>query len=270
MTDTAYSETDSITSPVSVTYGDESSTVIVEITSGDCRVVISSITGTSEDITIVYTLEDDRSGTASVKPMYATSSSGAFAEMTESTDPTSEGRTGLTTSPTGEEHTFIWNTIPDIGAAYKSSVWIKIRAYDRDNFIGDTMESATQTHDVDNAPLTCTLSLPTTGYFTKETQLEIRGTITDTVAGYSDEHVKIQIATDANFETIEKTFESRIGGGQWDYYDGANWIEFPADGIPVSSTPALIGKSWRFIPDSEEELTTGTKYIRAFIGEKTA
>ena len=268
MTETAFSETDSITSPVSVVYGDYSDSIAVELTTGDTKVVIGSITGTYGDITITYTLEDDRLGTASVKPMYATSSSGAFAEMTESTDPESEGRTGLTTSATGEAHVFIWNTIPDIGAAYKSSVWIKIRAYDRDNFIGDIMESATQTHDVDNAPLSCVISLPTTGYFTKDTQLEIRGTITDTVAGYSDEHIKIQIATDANFDTIEKTFESRIGGGQWDYYDGANWIEIPADGIPVSSTPALIGKSWRFIPDSEEELTTGNKWIRAAIGER--
>lgn len=269
MSETGFSETDSTTSPITVVYGDASTSVAVEIVNGDCKVVINSISGTYGDVTITYSLEDDREGTASVKPQYATTSSGAYADMTESTDPDSEGRTGLTTSATGEGHVFIWNTVADVGMAYKASVWIKIKAYDRDNFIGDIMESAIQTHSIDNAPETGSIVSPVTGYFTKDTQLEIRGEITDPVAGYSNMHIKVQIATDANFETIEKTFESRIGGGQWDYWNSTAWVEIPHDGIPVAGTPALIGNEWRFIPDSEEELTTGNKWIRYFAGETT-
>lgn len=268
MTETAWSSELDNTSPVTVVFGEVSSTYAVEITNGDVKPVITRITDDIGDVTISYTLEDDRVGTASIKPMYSLTQSGAFVEMTESDDVDSEGKITLSTSVTGQAHTFVWDAVTDLGKAYNETVWIKIRAYDRDSFIGDTMDSAEVPYDLNFAPAAGTIVSPTDGTFTKNTQLQIVGTIPDPVAGDSDMHIKIEIGTDAAFGTIEKTFDSRLGGGYWEYYDDANWIEIPATGIPIISDPTLIGNQWRFTIDSEEELVVGQKYIRFQAGER--
>jgi len=251
----------------SVTYGDYSSSVNFEVTQGDCKVSITSVTGDYGDITIAYTLEDDRAGTASIKPMWATSESGAYSEMTKGTG--GDAKTTLSTSASGTAHTFVWDTVTDLGIDHKGKVWIKIRAYDRDNHIGDWMESGALPQSIDNAPEAPTITSPSAGYFDKNTTPQIIGTIPDPKAGNSDLHIKIQIATDSAFndDDIEQTYESRLDQTGFEYQDGlSTWTAFPETGIPVSSDPTLIGNSWRYTIQTEFELTESIKYIRAAAG----
>ena len=60
---------------------------------------------------------------------------GAFAgeqvAMTaSSTDPAHSGISGLTTSPAGVSHTFVWDAKSQLGAVYNTTVYVRLRAND--------------------------------------------------------------------------------------------------------------------------------------------
>lgn len=261
------------TSAHSLSYGAWSDDNNFEVTNGDCKVTITSILnalGTATDyynvITFNYVLEDDRTGEiASIKPLYSVGGeSGAYSEMTEYTGGSSEGKNNLSTSPTGVTHVFEWDTVTNLGIDFKGSVWIKFRAYDRINLIGDYMESGVTNFIVDNAPEAPVILLPVDNFFDKNTTPQIKGTIPDPKSGNSNLHIKIQVATDSSFDSIELTKESAVDQVGWEYSsDGTTWTDLPVSGIPIVATPALIGKYWRYTIQTEDELTIGAKYIRA-------
>jgi hypothetical protein len=245
----------------SCTYGSASSTIELDVTQGDCKVELQTAPGGSGDITLTYTLEDDRTGTASIRPYYSTGGiSGTYVEMTKGTG--GNAKTNLTTAATPTTFTFVWDTVTDLGIDFKGLAHIKVKAYDRDDWIGDTMESSVLGVNVDNAPAAPTITTPADGLFSKDETPPIVGTIPNHL------HIKIEIATDSTFDTIEQTFESRLDQDGWQYdSDGAGaWLEIPSTGIPIVSDPTLIGNSWRFTVQTEDKLTIGLKYIRAFCG----
>lgn len=260
------------TSAHSLSYGNWSETTELEVTNGDIKVNIVSILnalGASDDLynvlTITYTLEDDRVGLASLKALYSTTGeSGTYTDMVEYTGGSSDGTNNLSTSATGVTHTFDFDTVTTLGIDYKGTVWVKLRAYDRTNLIGDIMESGIVSILVDNAPLAPTITAPTDGWFDKNTTPQITGTIPNPKSGNSNLHVKIQVATDSSFDTVELTEESAIDQVGWEYSaDGSSWTDIPVSGIPIVATPSLIGKYWRYTIQTEDELTTGFKFIRA-------
>lgn len=261
------------TSAHSLSYGAWSSTINFETSNGDTKVVIDSIEnavgGTSDlyaTLTINYTLTDDRTGEiASIKALYSIGGeAGAYTEMAEDTTGDSEGTNNLSTSAAGETHTFDFDTVTSLGIDFKGTIWVKIRAYDRINLIGDTMDSQIISILVDNSPSFPVITSPTDGWFDKNTTIPIIGTIPDPRAGNSDLHVKVEIASDSSFTDIELTLESAIDQVGWSYSsDGITWTDLPVSGIPVVATPALIGKWWRVIPNTEDGLSQGNKYTRA-------
>lgn len=263
MTDTAFSPTKSQKPASSISYSDYSDSVKLEVTNGDCKVRILSTEGEYGDITINYVLEDDREGTASIKPVYYYNN--AFLEMTDAGGD-SDGKLTLATSEEGTDHVFIWDTVVDLGIDYKGKVQIKIIAYDRDNLIGDIMETVLYNISVDNAPEAPVITSPVDGYFDKNTTPVIVGTIPDPKAGNSNLHFKIEIATEDTFTTIEKTFESVLDQTGWEYYNGAAWVAIPETGVPIVSDPTLIGESFRLTIQTEYKLAEGQKYIRAYAG----
>jgi len=263
MVETSFSNTKAQKVARSLSYGDASSSVSLEVTQGNCKVVIISSSGEYGDITLNYTLEDDREGTASIKPLYSTG--GAFAEMTDAGG-SSEGKRTLATSASGTSHVFIWDTVTDLGIDYKGKATVKIWAYDRDDLIGDYNEAPALPLTIDNAPEAPVISSPTTGFFDKNTTPSIEGNIPNPKAGNSNLHIKIEIGNDENFDSIESTFESVLDQTGWEYYTGAAWVAIPEAGIPIITTPALIGENWKFTLQTESELTEGQKFIRAYAG----
>lgn len=263
------------TSAHQISYGDWSDIINYEHTSGDCKVRINSIVNESDvatdlygTLTINYELEDDRNGEiASVKFLYSTSgSAGPYVDMDEAVGGSSEGTNNLSTSLTGQDHIFEWNTVTSLGIDYKGNVHVKLRAYDRTNFIGDYMESEILLITIDNAPRKPVITYPTEGWFEKNETPYIKGTIPDPRSGYSNLHIKLDIATDSSFNDIELSLASAIDQTGWEYYDGAAWNDIPVAGIPVAATPALVGKEWKVTLQTEDALTIGQKYIRASCG----
>ena len=252
-----------------VTYGDVSTTINLEITKGDCKVSIDAATHstTTGYVTLTYTLEDDRTGMASIQPQYATTRAGSFTDMTKGTG--GNNQTGLATDGDGIQYTFIWDTVTDLGGDYEGSVVMKIIAYDRDNFIGDTMESNSMELHVDNAPAAPTITTPADGLFSKDETPQVIGTIPDPMAGYTNLHIKLQFSTDENFNDDNvTTFESRLdqNGWQYDSSGSGDWTDIPVGGIPVSSDHTLVDNSWRFTVQTEDKLNQGLYYIRAYAG----
>lgn len=264
------------TSAHSLSYGAWSDDNNFEVTNGDCKVSITSIhnaLGTTTDyyniLTFNYALEDDRTGEiASIKPLYSIGGeAGTYVEMTEYVGGSSQGKNNLSTSPTGVAHVFEWNTVTDLGIDFNGTVWVKIRAFDRTNLIGDYMESGIINIIVDNAPVAPVILLPVDNFFDKNTTPQIKGTIPDPKSGNSNLHIKIQIASDSTFDSVELTKESAVDQIGWEYSaDGSSWTDLPVSGIPLVATPSLIGKYWRYTIQTEDKLTTGYKFVRAAAG----
>jgi len=260
----------------SISFGELSPVRNYEVTSGNCKVdivtitnAIGGITDLYANITFTYTLHDDRAGLASLKCLYSTTGeSGAYSEMTEYTGGSSDGKNDLTTSAAGTTHTFDWATVTDLGIDFKGTVYVKFRAFDRVDFIGDTMESGIRPILINNAPLAGVIVMPIEDFFDKNTTPQIVGTIPDPKSGNSDLHIKLEIARDEGFTDIELTLESAVDQIGWEYDTSGSggWVDLPVSGIPVSSTPALIGRQWRVTVATDSELTTGQKYLRFSAG----
>lgn len=89
---------------------------------------------TSGYVHVDYNLLDGNSDPSSLAN-FEYSLTGAFAgeelPMTAaSADPSHSGVSGLTSSPAGVAHTFVWNAHADLGSIYSSSVYVRLRAND--------------------------------------------------------------------------------------------------------------------------------------------
>ncbi|MCZ6690936.1 MAG: NHL repeat-containing protein [Planctomycetota bacterium] len=93
---------------------------------------ISDITGVqSRDVPISYSLQDSNADTCSIVAEYRIGT-GVYLAATESLDPSSDGTTGLSSSPdsSGAAHTFIWDSLKDLTTTFHDDLEIRITASD--------------------------------------------------------------------------------------------------------------------------------------------
>ena len=251
-------------------YGSFASSWSLKITRGNCLVDITSVPDTYGDITINYTLTNDRETTCSIKPYYSTDGGTTFTEASKSTVATTgDAKTGLSTSAAGTAHTFEWDSYDDTHIDYVGDVLFKIRAYDGDNYIGDYTESYEYNIHVNNAPSVTTLSSPTNSYFQKDNTPTFQFVIpsnNNPEFVYSRLHTKIEVDTTEDFNSENLvTFESRLDQTGWEYKDyNDSWAAIPADGI--QTRPEILGNAVRFVVPTDQKLNRTTLYWRVSFG----
>ncbi len=110
------------------------SAVDIDYTSNN-RPVITDISASQQSddglVNIGYTLQDTESDLSSLSAYeYSTDLVNWFAMTASTTDPAHSGVSGLSASPTGVAHTFVWNASADLGAVYNNSVYARLRPND--------------------------------------------------------------------------------------------------------------------------------------------
>jgi len=248
-------------------YGTDATAYTLKITRANCLSSISSTSGTYGSVTITYTLTNDRATTCSIRPYYSVDGGANWTEMTKGTG--GDAKTALSTSASGTSHTFVWNTYDNMGNDWVGDVSMKIRAYDRDNYIGDWADSQWLTLTINNAPDAPTLVTPTDGFFQKDATVEFKTQIpadNNPSGSYSVLHAKIEVDVTSGFDSSSfVAFESRLDQSGWEYEDaGGSWIAITASGIPVAT--ALVGNSVRYTVDEEDKLARTSLYWRASFG----
>ena len=268
MTETSWSDGATITSPVEVNYGTTSESRQLEVTEGNTKITIDSITPLYGDVTISYTLENDESDISSIKPEYSTNGT-TYYEMTSA-----GGDDGVATLATdtdendGISYDFIWDTATDLGLDYNASVYIRIKVYDKDARKGSIITSSREKKTIDNTPEAPTLVSPTASYFRKDETPVFVFTIPNPKAGNSILHFKIEVDSQSTYDSGDEiAFESYADQVGWEYKDeSANWIAIPVGGVDIISTPALIGNQVRYTVQTDNRLDTGNYYWRATAG----
>ena len=105
---------------------------------------------TTGSVYIDYDLQDGENDPSSLST-YEYSTTGAFAgeEVTmtpDAGDPNHDGISGLSSSPSGVAHTFVWDAYTDLGAIYDASVYVRLIANDG---IGDGSTATSGSFPVD-------------------------------------------------------------------------------------------------------------------------
>lgn len=112
-------------------------------------------------IPITYRLSDpDALDRASVTIQYSVGN-GAFQPATQAFSDGAEGTQDLTTSPTGAEHVFLWNSAADLGLQNEPSVRVRVTATDAGAPIGPGSSATTGSFAVLNAYITTLARAPT-------------------------------------------------------------------------------------------------------------
>ncbi|MHC5081748.1 MAG: hypothetical protein ACYTHN_22320 [Planctomycetota bacterium] len=130
----------------------------------------------SGDITITYTLSDAESDVCSIAAGYSVDGGANFSPATEGTG--GDGTTGLTSSPTGVSHTFVWDSVAD-GVALTSLLFqtVQVRLTPADTAAGAA--SATASFSVCNILLTASSVSPVTPPMTQAGLVRIGYTLID-------------------------------------------------------------------------------------------
>lgn len=264
---TVFSSSAYATTGVRIFYGTKSESRELTITRANCLVSISSTSGTYGEITITYTLTNARATNCSIRPYYSINGGSTFSEASKGNS--GDEKTALTTSASGTSHTFVWNSYTDVGNDYVGDVIFKVRAYDRDNYIGDYIDSSFVNIHIMNAPSAPTLSTPADDSFSKDDTPQFMCTIpTDNNPDnyYSKVHVKLEVDTVDDFNSPDlKVFESRLDQIGWEYQDiDVVWKAIPSDGIQLR--PNMAGQYVRFTLPTEDRLPRTTLYYRMIFG----
>jgi len=82
----------------------------------------------SGDISIAYTLSDAQSDSCSIQAQYSTNDGATWSTATGG--PGGEGVSGLSSSPSGVPHVWVWNSTADLGMTLNSNVQIRITPSD--------------------------------------------------------------------------------------------------------------------------------------------
>ena len=268
-TETGWSDAATPTTAHAVQYGDASTSRTLEIITGNTKATITSISPNSDEITVTYVLYNEDSTNSSAKVQYSsTGQSGSFYDLTQSGGDTISS---LTTSPSGTTHTFKFNSGTIFGCDYTGDVHIRVVAYDRTSYIGDTYYSDSIKHRIDNSPEAPTLVSPASGYFYKDTTPTLTFTIPNPVSCYSKMHFKVELDSVNTFDSSDLiTFESRLDQTGWEYEDSSSvWHDIPADGVDVPSDHTLVGNNVRFTVQTDQRLTRKVYYWRALAGGVT-
>ncbi|MCX7702595.1 MAG: hypothetical protein N2234_00610 [Planctomycetota bacterium] len=185
-------------------------------------VVLTSPTGTlSGSIPLEYTLVDAESQQCSIVVKYTKNGGATWQNATKGSG--GDPLTGLSSSPAGTPHTFIWDTISDgVGASGAETVRVRITV--SDTKVGNTATSTP--FNVNNTVATQTPWIVISTPSSPQT-----GTFNITYNLYDNQgqncNVEVQFSTD--------------GGGAWN----------PCTGSPVSNTPVGTGKTfaWNSVAD---------------------
>ncbi len=130
------------------------------------------------NITISYNLIDPESNTASVNVQLSADNGATFSAATRGTG--GDGVTGLTTSPTGIAHTFVWNSVADGVAASAVNNQVRIRITPSDTTAGTAVATNSFAVDNRNQPPTASITNPAAGAtFTAPATFTIEATATD-------------------------------------------------------------------------------------------
>lgn len=253
--------------PKAVVYGANSSETTLQVTDGNTIASLSDPTDGSGDITLSYTLSNYTSQNSSIKVEYSLDGTNWSTATSAGGD---DGTTPLTTSLAGTSHTFIWDTVTDLGKSAKTTVDIRVKAYDQVSYNGSISLSEIQNVLVNNSPAAPTIVSPASGTFDKSQTPTFVFTIPDPVEGDADMHFKLEIDTDDGFGGVGlKTFESRNDQVGWEYdSDGAGaWLDIPYGGVPIIADNTLVGNQARYTIQTEDLLSVGVWYWRVIAAE---
>jgi hypothetical protein len=230
---------------MAITYGDPAATRRLEVTPADVKVsaIAAPATGArvSGNVTVTYTLESDLAVTASLDPEWSTNGS-TYADCTAG--PGGDGTTGLATSGAGTVHTYIWNSVTDVGSAVEDEVYVRLRANDGAAWSPYSTSSA---FTVDNLPLAPALSTPADNWFAKDTTPIFAFTI-PTDPGTDNFHFKCTVYNTSG--TAVLTRESNTTATGWEYWDdnSADYTgkRYPAYYVQNVSVTSLTGQTITF------------------------
>lgn len=151
---------------MTVSYGDISSFRNREIGPADVRVrVISApvtLSRNGSSVICIYSLESDKLVTASnIELQYSTDNAAWNAAAADAGDPLHEGTTNLSADADGNDHTFVWDSLTDLGAALQdNTIWIRVRAQDASSRWSTYLQSLQ--FEIDMLP-TITVTAPSAG-----------------------------------------------------------------------------------------------------------
>jgi hypothetical protein len=198
-----------------VNYGDVSASRQLEITPADVKVASISAPAAqaraSGEVTVTYVLESDLTVTASLEVQWSTDGS-TYSAATMGTG--GDGVTGLATSSAGTTHTYIWNSLTDVGSKVEDEVYLRLRANDG---VADSAWTTTSAFTVDNLPLAPALVTPADLWFAKDTTPTCTFTI-PTDPGTDNFHFKINF-TDRATQALTLSRESATAVAGWEYFD---------------------------------------------------
>ncbi len=268
MTETIFSGSSIITTAKKIWYGPFSDSNSLLITKANTIPTITSVGTATGYIPINYTLENSLSKTSSIKVYYSIDKGVSWVDATRYTG-SGDGNTSLSTSPSGTAHSFYWNSYSDLGIDFVGSVLLKIISYDRDNYIGDFIETNYEQILVNNAPYAPTLISPIDGYFAKDDTPEFVIALPNNPNPPSVNswiHALIEVDTSANFHGNDlSVFSSQIDRTGWQYQNESDvWTDFSEYGLLLTSE--LIGKYVRLIVQTNAKLPRDLLYWRASIG----
>ncbi len=263
---TIYSGSSIITSLKKIWFGPFSDSNSLLITKANTIPAITSIGTETGYIPVNYTLENSLSKTSSIKVYYSTNSGLTWSEATRYTS-SGDANTGLSTSPSGTAHSFYWDSYTDMGYDFVGSVIIKIISYDRDNYIGDFIETNYEQIIVNNAPYAPVLVSPPDSFFYKDDTPEFIMEIPENPnpdGVYTYLFPKIEVDTSENFHGNDLVrFEAIADQTGWQYKNASNvWADIPSTGIPISAD--IVGNYVRYIVQTNHRLQRTLLYWRGF------
>lgn len=184
------------------------------------------------DIILKYTLIND-SSTASRVVIEWSENNVDWAACTEGTDPSSEGLTGLSTSPEGDEHIFAWDSYTDAGMSEQdTSVYLRVTPYDASPTGGDAALTVTSdAFAVNNRPARIAWENADGLTFSKDTTPTFRAIIPALRGGdHGFPELGIEKTDGGELVALYESVVSIVG---WEYEDAEDsWNPFTPSGIP--------------------------------------
>lgn len=215
------------------------------------------------DITVTYKLKNWSSTTSRVVVEFSEDGS-TWATATKSTG--GDNITGLTTSPTGTSHTFVWDSYTDAGRSeFDTSVYLRITPYDVSPSGGDAAETVTSAaFAVNNLPAAITWANSDAVAWGEDTTPTFIATITSLRGGTGScgfPDLRIHAAVGDALVRKCASYEAVAG---WEYETATDtWVALTPSGIPITVIDGV--NRMRYTPTTA--LATGDYVIRGYMWE---
>lgn len=227
------------------------------ITTGNTLVSGLSISGTSQTVTVSYTLTNKTSTDSSIDVEYKRSSDVSYSYATKgiggdgTQDPVTKRVYGLTTSSTGTAHTFMWDTGTDLGTSALKDITFKITPYDLSPTGGSAATAATTTVTINNLPLVMGTPTEENNYiWDKDTTPAIVATMSNLILGTAAFFI-IKVYDSTGAVVQENNSADSIAGWYYEQdYAGhpGTWTQVPITGVPAAYLPpTLTGNRVKYV-----------------------